>query len=101
MSETALESSLFFSISRSRAEYQTLYVPLQDTYCFVVLSRTFCDTTMYLYVSEIFPMEIRPIGMGFSPLGQFAGKLWVTKRSNTAEFLTISKQLSFSCKPRR
>lgn len=34
-------------------------------------SRTFCDTTMYLYVSEIFPTEIRPIGMGFSLLGQF------------------------------
>jgi Na+/melibiose symporter-like transporter len=26
---------------------------------------------MYLYVSEIFPTEIRPIGMGFSLLGQF------------------------------
>lgn len=29
---------------------------------------------MYLYVSEIFPTEIRPIGMGFSLFGQFAGK---------------------------
>ena len=28
---------------------------------------------MYLYVSEIFPTEIRPIGMGFSLFGQFAG----------------------------
>lgn len=27
---------------------------------------------MYLYVSEIFPTEIRPIGMGFSLFGQFA-----------------------------
>lgn len=35
-------------------------------------TRTFCDTTMYLYVSEIFPTEIRPIGMGFSLFGQFA-----------------------------
>ena len=33
---------------------------------------------MYLYVSEIFPTEIRPIGMGFSLFGQFAGEhvLW-------------------------
>jgi hypothetical protein len=30
---------------------------------------------MYLYVSEIFPTEIRPIGMGFSLFGQFAGEL--------------------------
>lgn len=29
---------------------------------------------MYLYVSEIFPSEIRPIGMGFSLFGQFAGE---------------------------
>jgi hypothetical protein len=29
---------------------------------------------MYLYVSEIFPTEIRPIGMGFSLFGQFAGE---------------------------
>jgi hypothetical protein len=32
---------------------------------------------MYLYVSEIFPTEIRPIGMGFSLFGQFAGELIV------------------------
>lgn len=31
---------------------------------------------MYLYVSEIFPTEIRPIGMGFSLFGQFAGELF-------------------------
>lgn len=30
---------------------------------------------MYLYVSEIFPTEIRPIGMGFSLFGQFAATL--------------------------
>ncbi|QKX55928.1 uncharacterized protein TRUGW13939_03027 [Talaromyces rugulosus] len=34
-----------------------------------------CDTTMYLYISEIFPMEIRGIGMGFSLFGQFAATL--------------------------
>lgn len=39
----------------------------------LISDRTFCDTTMYLYVSEIFPTEIRPIGMGFSLFGQFAG----------------------------
>lgn len=27
---------------------------------------------MYIYPSEIFPTEIRPIGMGFSLFGQFA-----------------------------
>lgn len=30
---------------------------------------------MYLYVSEIFPTEIRPIGMGFSLFGQFASTI--------------------------
>jgi hypothetical protein len=30
---------------------------------------------MYLYVSEIFPTEIRPIGMGFSLFGQFSSTL--------------------------
>jgi MFS family permease len=30
---------------------------------------------MYLYISEIFPMEIRGIGMGFSLFGQFAATL--------------------------
>jgi hypothetical protein len=30
---------------------------------------------MYLYVSEIFPTEIRPIGMGFSLFGQFTSTL--------------------------
>ena len=33
---------------------------------------TFCNTTMYLYVSEIFPTEIRSIGMSFSLFGQYA-----------------------------
>ena len=36
---------------------------------------TGCDTIMYLYVPEIFPTEIRPIGMGFSLFGQFAATL--------------------------
>ena len=30
---------------------------------------------MYLYVSEIFPTEIRPIGMGFSLFGQFSSTI--------------------------
>ncbi len=30
---------------------------------------------MYLYVSEIFPTEIRTIGMGFSLFGQFAATI--------------------------
>ncbi|KAL7952576.1 general substrate transporter [Trichoderma compactum] len=33
---------------------------------------TGCDTTMYIYVAEIFPTEIRPIGMAFSLFGQFS-----------------------------
>ncbi|KAI1867735.1 uncharacterized protein JN550_006876 [Neoarthrinium moseri] len=36
---------------------------------------TFCNTTMYLYVSEIFPTEIRSIGMAFSLFGQFAATI--------------------------
>lgn len=42
---------------------------------YLTFQGTFCDTTMYLYVSEIFPTEIRPIGMGFSLFGQFAATL--------------------------
>lgn len=30
---------------------------------------------MYIYVSEIFPTEIRPIGMGFSLFGQFTSTI--------------------------
>jgi hypothetical protein len=30
----------------------------------IIIPSTFCDTTMYIYVAEIFPTEIRPIGMG-------------------------------------
>ncbi|KAL6241405.1 hypothetical protein RBB50_011669 [Rhinocladiella similis] len=42
---------------------------------YLTFQGTFCDTTMYLYVSEIFPTEIRPIGMGFSLFGQFAATI--------------------------
>jgi len=50
-------------------------VPFDQVINNLVLRRTFCDTTMYLYVSEIFPTEIRPIGMGFSLFGQFAATI--------------------------
>ncbi|RAO70062.1 uncharacterized protein BHQ10_006074 [Talaromyces amestolkiae] len=44
-------------------------------FLYLAFQGTCCDTTMYLYVSEIFPTEIRPIGMGFSLFGQFAATL--------------------------
>ncbi|KAH8647809.1 putative MFS sugar transporter [Xylariales sp. PMI_506] len=44
-------------------------------FLYLTFQGTLCDTTMYLYVSEIFPTEIRPIGMGFSLFGQFASTL--------------------------
>ncbi|EEP77542.1 conserved hypothetical protein [Uncinocarpus reesii 1704] len=44
-------------------------------FLYVAFQGTFCHTTMYLYVSEIFPTEIRPIGMGFSTFGQFASTI--------------------------
>ncbi|KAJ9303263.1 hypothetical protein DTO271G3_637 [Paecilomyces variotii] len=44
-------------------------------FLYLAFQGTFCDTTMYLYVSEIFPTEIRPIGMGFSLFGQFAATI--------------------------
>lgn len=42
------------------------YVALLRTCCTLLLTqfRTFCATTMYICVSEIFPTDIRPIGMG-------------------------------------
>jgi sugar porter (SP) family MFS transporter len=46
-------------------------------YLYLAFQGTFCDTTMYLYVSEIFPFELRTIGMGFSLFGQFAATLIV------------------------
>ncbi|KAH7077809.1 general substrate transporter [Paraphoma chrysanthemicola] len=42
---------------------------------YLTFQGTFCDTTMYIYVAEIFPTEIRPIGMGFSLFGQFASSI--------------------------
>ncbi|KAJ9485383.1 hypothetical protein VN97_g7976 [Penicillium thymicola] len=44
-------------------------------YLYLAFQGTLCDTTMYLYVSEIFPTEIRSIDMGFSLFGQFASTL--------------------------
>ncbi|KAG8420208.1 hypothetical protein J3459_011309 [Metarhizium acridum] len=44
-------------------------------FLYLTFQGTLCDTTMYLYVSEIFPTEIRPIGMGFSLFGQFASTI--------------------------
>jgi MFS family permease len=35
-------------------------------FLYLAFQGTCCDTTMYIYVSEIFPTELRPIGMGFS-----------------------------------
>lgn len=40
-------------------------------FLYLAFQGTFCDTTMYIYVSEIFPTEIRSIGMGWSLFGQF------------------------------
>ncbi|KAG2417779.1 hypothetical protein HFD88_008998 [Aspergillus terreus] len=44
-------------------------------FLYLAFQGTCCDTTMYLYVSEIFPTEIRTIGMGFSLFGQFAATI--------------------------
>jgi MFS family permease len=44
-------------------------------FLYLALQGTCCDTTMYIYVSEIFPTDIRPIGMGFSMFGQFASTI--------------------------
>ncbi|ODV89448.1 hypothetical protein CANCADRAFT_26892 [Tortispora caseinolytica NRRL Y-17796] len=44
-------------------------------FLYLLMQGMFCDTTMYIYVSEIFPTEIRAIGMGFSLFGQFASAL--------------------------
>jgi hypothetical protein len=46
------------------------------------------DTTMYLYVSEIFPTEVRPIGMGFSLFGQFAATI-ILLQTAPSGFVTI------------
>ncbi|KAL1644918.1 hypothetical protein SLS58_003989 [Diplodia intermedia] len=44
-------------------------------FLYLAMQGTFCDTTMYLYISEIFPTEIRSIGMGWSLFGQFAATI--------------------------
>ena len=44
-------------------------------FLYLTFQGTLCDTTMYIYVSEIFPTELRPIGMGVSLFGQFAASL--------------------------
>jgi len=46
-------------------------------FLYLAFQGTGCDTTMYLWVSEIFPTEIRSIGMGFSLFGQFAATIIV------------------------
>ncbi|OBT90450.1 hypothetical protein VE02_01227 [Pseudogymnoascus sp. 03VT05] len=48
-------------------------------FLYLTFQGTFCDTTMYLYVAEIFPYEMRTIGIGFSLFGQFAGTLIVVQ----------------------
>lgn len=44
-------------------------------FLYLAFQGTFCNTTMYLYVSEIFPTEIRSMGMSFSLLGQFTSTI--------------------------
>ena len=44
-------------------------------FLYLTFQGTCCNTTMYLYISEIFPTEIRSIGMAFSLFGQYTGKL--------------------------
>ena len=44
-------------------------------FLYLAFQGTCCDTTMYLWVSEIFPTEIRSVGMGFSLFGQFASTI--------------------------
>ncbi|KAJ4854662.1 sugar transporter domain-containing protein [Trichoderma breve] len=44
-------------------------------FLYLAFQGTGCDTTMYIYVAEIFPTEIRPIGMGFSLFGQFSSTI--------------------------
>ncbi|KAG4433381.1 hypothetical protein IFR05_011141 [Cadophora sp. M221] len=53
-------------------------------FLYLAFQGTFCDTTMYLYVSEIFPYEMRTIGIGFSLFGQFAGTLIVVQSAPIA-----------------
>ncbi|KAI6778317.1 sugar transporter [Emericellopsis cladophorae] len=44
-------------------------------FLYLAFQGTFCNTTMYLYTSEIFPTGIRSIGIGFSLFGQYASTI--------------------------
>lgn len=55
----AYSSSSYTSHSKGRSS-----VRLRLRFMSLTMYRTGQDTTMYLYVSEIFPLEIRGIGMG-------------------------------------
>ncbi|KAF2138392.1 uncharacterized protein K452DRAFT_290976 [Aplosporella prunicola CBS 121167] len=52
-------------------------------FLYLAMQGTCCDTTMYLYISEIFPTEIRAIGMGWSLFGQFAATLVLLQTAPT------------------
>lgn len=67
---TAMIASFAGTTNRAGNAMGVLFV-----FLYLTFQGTFCDTTMYLYVSEIFPLEIRPIGMGFSLFGQFAATI--------------------------
>lgn len=70
-------------------------------FLYLTFQGTFCDTTMYTYISEIFPTEIRSIGMGWSLFGQFAGK-YRHDQPRTSRDLTESmhRQLPSFCSRR-
>lgn len=63
-------------------------------FLYLAFQGTFCDTTMYLYVSETFPYEMRTIGIGFSLFGQFAGTLIIVQSAPIA-FAAVSIFCSF------
>jgi MFS family permease len=67
------------------------------TFLYLAFQGTFCDTTMYLYVSEIFPTEIRPIGMGFSLFGQFAATIILLQTAPIGFVQVSTRVLFFSC----
>ena len=52
-------------------------------FLYLAFQGTGCDTTMYLWVSEIFPTEMRSIGMGFSLSGHFAATIIVLQTAPT------------------
>lgn len=65
-------------------------------FLYLAFQGTFCDTTMYTYISEIFPTEIRSIGMGFSLFGQFAGTF---KNHFYTRFSAIWNYTDHDCQP--